>query len=150
MGASGKDYMRKCLEDRGYSYAVSFTTRPPRSNEIEGKDYFFLTKDYFKQLIDENHFYEYVVFNEWYYGTSNDQFYNDKIFIMTPKGLSHVSEKDREESLVIFFDIEEDIRRERLSSRNDADTIERRLLADALDFKDFKDFDIKITNPNFS
>ena len=40
--ASGKDHLRKILEGRGFKYGVSYTTRPPRKGEIDGKDYFFL------------------------------------------------------------------------------------------------------------
>jgi len=42
--ASGKDHFRKVLENKGFKYAVSYTTRPPRTGEVEGKDYFFSRK----------------------------------------------------------------------------------------------------------
>ena len=38
--ASGKDHARKVLEAYGAKYAVSYTTRPPRENEVDAKDYF--------------------------------------------------------------------------------------------------------------
>jgi hypothetical protein len=40
--ASGKDHLRKILEGRGFKYGVSYTTRPPRQGEIDGKDYLFV------------------------------------------------------------------------------------------------------------
>lgn len=147
--ASGKDHMRKQLESRGYKYAVSFTTRPPRTGEVDGKDYFFLTNEQFEKMIANNEFYEHVSFNGWHYGTSNDQFYNDDIFIMTPHGLSCVKEEDRKKSFVMFFDMKEGVRRRRLMERSDADSVDRRLAADNLDFADFKNFDIKLTNHDF-
>ena len=149
--ASGKDYLRKLLVDEGYKYQISYTTRPPRPNEIPNVDYFFLTEDEFKSMIDKDEFYEYVVFNNWYYGTSKKQFYsNDSMFIMTPAGLSHLSQKDRDESLVIYLDAPESIRRVRMSQRNDADNVERRIAADEKDFSEFENYDIHIDNHEFT
>ena len=42
--ASGKDHMRKILQGRGFTYGVSYTTRPKRPNEIDGEDYYFISK----------------------------------------------------------------------------------------------------------
>jgi guanylate kinase len=42
-GGSGKDHMRKKLEEAGFRYCVSHTTRPPRDEEINGKDYYFIS-----------------------------------------------------------------------------------------------------------
>ena len=64
-GASGKDHMRKTLEKRGYRYAVSYTTRPPRAGEINGKDYFFIQPPDAQDMIDRGEFYEWVAFNNW-------------------------------------------------------------------------------------
>jgi guanylate kinase len=146
---SGKDFARKKLESRGYSYAISYTTRPPRDTEVDGVDYIFVTDDQFNKMINNGEFYEYVAFNGWYYGTTIDQFYTDDIFIMTPHGISKVKEIDRKTSFIMYFDIDQDIRKERLMLRNDADKVDRRILADEEDFKDFTDFDIRITNPDF-
>jgi guanylate kinase len=147
--ASGKDHARKLLEERGNRYAVSFTTRPPRTGEVNGKDYFFITDEEFDKMIKEDKFYEYVSFNGWHYGTSNEQFYSDNVFIMTPHGISKIDPADRKKTFIVYFDIEEDIRRERLALRSDADTVDRRLIADTKDFENFTDFDIRITNSDF-
>lgn len=148
---AGKDHIRKLLESNNYEYAISYTTRPPRKGEINGKDYFFLTKEDFQDMIALDHFYEHVVFNNWYYGTTKEQFYGGSdIFIMTPAGLAHLSKEDRNESLVIFLDIAENIRYKRLLERGDIDNVERRINADQIDFKDFKDFDIRISDPDFN
>jgi guanylate kinase len=147
--ASGKDHTRKLLESKKFTYAVSYTTRPPRSNETDGKDYIFLSVEEFEKMIANDEFYEYVTFNGWYYGTSNRQFFENDIFIMTPYGISKINEEDRKKSIIIFFDIEEEVRKERLSQRSDADIVDRRLVADAQDFENFTNFDIRITNSNF-
>lgn len=149
-GASGKDFMRKRLEERGMTYAVSYTTRPPRPGEENGKDYFFLSQAQCQAMQDEDEFYEVIDFNGWSYGTTLKQFYRDDVFIMTPSGLSHLSKEDRAKSFVIFFDIDEEIRRQRLGERvMPGHTVEARLQADRELFAGFSDYDLKITNPNF-
>lgn len=149
--ASGKDHLRKILEGRGFNYGVSYTTRPPRKGEIDGKDYYFLEVNEFQDLIEQKFFYEHVTFNGWYYGTSREQWFTtDDIFIMTPSGIGKLHAADRKNSFIIYIDIPVEIRRDRLSERNDnADSIERRILADENDFEKFKDFDIRITDSNF-
>ena len=150
-GASGKDHLRKILEGRGFIYGTSYTTRPPREGEIDGHDYFFLTEDEFKKYREGNFWYESVQFNGWWYGTSYSQFKVEcNLFIMTPKGVSHINPIDRKECTIIYLDIPEEIRRERLEARNmPGDTIERRIKADEKDFSNFKDYDIIINNSNF-
>lgn len=148
--ASGKDHLRKILEGRGYKYGVSYTTRPPRNGEIDGIDYYFIEENEFKTMIEQKFFYEYVTFNEWYYGTSNSQFHlTDDVFIMTPSGISKLHAADRKNSFIIYIDIDIDIRRSRLALRSDADTVERRIEADENDFRNFTDFDIRLTDHNF-
>jgi guanylate kinase len=88
--ASGKDHLRKKFESRGFKYAVSYTTRPPREGEVDGKDYLFITDEEATKMVESNMFYEYVHFNGWLYGTTVIQFYMDDLFIMTPAGISHI------------------------------------------------------------
>lgn len=147
--AAGKDFLRKRLENRGFTYGISYTTRPKRPTEIDGKDYYFLSIKDFEKKIEQGFWYEYVKFNGWYYGTSKDQFYSDDIFIMTPTGISLMKPKDRLDSFIVYLDVPEEVRKQRLLERKDADSVDRRLKADAEDFKGFSDFDIRITNPNF-
>lgn len=148
--ASGKDHIRKKLEDRGFKYAVSYTTRPPREGEVDGKDYIFISEEVAQKMTQNDEFYEYVEFNGWLYGTSRLQFETDDVFIMTPTGLSHVDEVSRKQSFVIFIDIAEDVRRQRMIARDmPGDSVERRLEADRLDFENFSNYDIRITNHDF-
>jgi guanylate kinase len=51
-------------------FSISYTTRPPRPAERDGRDYFFVTQDEFERLVDEGAFLEHArVFDHWY-GTS--------------------------------------------------------------------------------
>ncbi len=150
-GGSGKDYFRSKFIEKGFKPNVAFTTRPKREGEIDGKDYHFLSVEEFKDRIDENFWQEYNIFKEdWYYGTSYISWNNSQIFIKEPHGVSQISIMDRKSTLVIYLDIPEEIRRERMNRRvGNADSVERRIEADRKDFENFTDYDIKITDPNF-
>lgn len=149
-GGSGKDHMRKMFQDEGFRYCVSHTTRPPRKDETHGVDYFFISLDgAIHEFILKDQFYEFVVFNGWLYGTSKEQFQRSNLFIMTPSGIAKLTPSDRKESLIVYLDIDEPIRKHRLSMRKDSDDVQRRLEADFNDFKDFTDFDERITDPFF-
>ena len=148
--ASGKDHLRKKFESKGFKYAVSYTTRPPREDEVDGKDYIFISDETANKMVHEGLFYEYVYFNGWLYGTTNQQFYSDDLFIMTPAGISHIKPEDRLTSFIIYTDIEMSIRMTRLANRNmPGDSMDRRIKADELDFANFNDYDLRITNPDF-
>ena len=65
----GKTTLTKKLEKNNPNFVISIshTTRKPRSNEIDGKDYFFVTQEKFDLLIKNNSFYEYAkIFNNLY------------------------------------------------------------------------------------
>lgn len=148
--AAGKDHARKiCEQWLGVDYQVSYTTRPARDEETPGRDYFFITESEFKDMIKKDLWFEYVVFNGWYYGTTCEQFdTSNSVFIMTPAGLSHLSEQDRSDSLVIYFDIPLEYRKNRMYERGgNADSVERRIAADAVDFEFYTDYDMSITDP---
>ena len=67
----GKTTLTKKIQQKyqNFKLSVSHTTRSPRSNEVEGVDYYFVTKEKFKTLINNNEFYEYAKIFENYYGT---------------------------------------------------------------------------------
>ena len=149
-GGSGKDHARKILEDRGFRYCVSHTTRPPREGEVNGEDYHFISIDSAAHhYIPKGLFYEFVMFNSWLYGTTIEEFEKSNLFIMTPSGVAKLLPGDRKDSLIVYLDIDEETRRSRLSGRRDADIVERRLRADDMDFENFTDFDHRITDPEF-
>ena len=121
-----------------------------REGEVHGKDYHFISEDEAKVLIESNFFYEYVIFNGWVYGTSIGEFYTKDLFIMTPKGISLMKPEDRKQSFVIYVDIDAETRKNRLLERDmPGDSLTRRIDADELDFADFNDYDLRITNSDF-
>lgn len=146
-GGSGKDHMRKVMEKRGFSYGISFTSRPKRTKEKEGRDYFFRDAEFFH--INKEIFLEIQKFNGWYYGISKGEFKEKNIFILSPKGIKDLPRSERKKSLVIYINPPAETRKKRLSERNDLDSVERRMLNDEKDFNGFKDFDVMITNDDF-
>jgi guanylate kinase len=150
-GGSGKDHLRKSLSEMGYKYCVSHTSRPPRQGEEDGVDYFFVgIEDVSDPVFLEKNFYEWVTFNGWFYGTSVSEFKQSDLLIMTPSGVEKLRPEDRKDSHIIYLDIPEEIRRQRLLSRRDADHVERILTADQEDFSNFDDYDEQITDPFFN
>jgi guanylate kinase len=71
----GKGTIRKALfaiPDNNFVYSVSMTTRKPRQDEVEGVDYFFVSKEQFEKNIAEGKFLEWAEFVGEYYGTPLD------------------------------------------------------------------------------
>ena len=67
----GKTTLTKKLVEHNsqFSISISHTTRKPRPNEIDGKDYHFISMEEFNKLIKTNNFYEYANIFDNYYGT---------------------------------------------------------------------------------
>jgi len=66
----GKGTVLKYILGRDdFVYSVSATTRSPREGEVDGKDYFYITKEKFEEMIAANEFIEYASYNGNYYGT---------------------------------------------------------------------------------
>jgi guanylate kinase len=146
-GGSGKDFLRKKMVGKGFSYGVSFTSRPPRVGESESVDYYFRSLDFFEANSDL--FLELQEFNGWKYGISKEEFNEKDLFILSPAGLKSLPDDLRKISFVIYLNPDEKTRIKRLGERNDADNVERRLIADKRDFSGFFDYDIMITNEDF-
>ena len=69
-GAGKTTLTKKIAENNsGFEISISHTTRKPRPNEIDGKDYHFISKEKFNNLIKENSFFEYANIFDNYYGT---------------------------------------------------------------------------------
>jgi len=149
---SGKDYAKRMLTDLGLREEISYTTRPPRTGEIGGKDYHYTTETNMLKMISDREFIQVHHFpNGFTYGTSKNEFEKNDVFIMTPEGLSKLGIQHRMSCFIVYIAISEDIRRERLNKReNFVDGVEKRIKDDYSQFKTFSDYDKKITNHNFT
>lgn len=70
----GKGTLMRCLTERYgyYALSISATTRAPRENEEDGREYFFKTKEEFERLIEQDRLVEYACYCGNYYGTPRD------------------------------------------------------------------------------
>lgn len=73
-GAGKGTIMKHLLEKYPgrYNLSISATTRKPRTGEVDGREYFFKTKEEFERMISEGKFLEHACFNGNYYGTPLD------------------------------------------------------------------------------
>ena len=129
---AGKTTLVKLLSEKNnFFISISHTTREPRPNELNGKDYFFVKHDEFKRLIQNDEFLEYAkVFNN-YYGTSRtpviQNLENNKnvIFDIDWQGADQIKNKGLNYKLITFFILppSKKVLFERLSNRDMKDKL---------------------------
>ncbi len=152
---SGKDYLLRELSSIGFVPSVKVTTRPKRDKEIDGSSYKFVkTEDFKNMLISEELLVHQDFLNDmghiWEYGILKEDFRRSQVFIMTPKEISQLPKDYRKNSFVVYLDIDRKVREGRLHIRKDKnDSISRRLDSDDLDFSNFRDFDLRLKDPEF-
>ena len=71
-GAGKTTLVKEISRRNNFQISISHTTRKPRSNEINGKDYYFVSDTEFKNLINDDKFLEYAKVFQHYYGSSKD------------------------------------------------------------------------------
>jgi len=148
---SGKNILKERFIKRGFIPDVSYTSRPQRPDEIDGTDYHFVSKNNFEIYRDHNNFYEWAEYRGNFYGTGQEQWDHCKIFIMETTGISKIHPEDRDDCFIIFINPPQDtrIKRMALERKWGWKEITKRLDFDKDCFKDFKDYDIMITNSDF-
>lgn len=148
---SGKTFLRKRFEERGFKFDVSYTTRPMRPGEVNGVDYNFISDDEFIRRISDNAFYEHVEYNGYRYGTGMYEWNNLPCFIMETAGIRHITSEDRKSCFIIYINppMSDRFIRMRDERKWDKETIEKRLATDADKFSSFKDYDLHLTTPKF-
>lgn len=119
--ASGKTEVAKLLAKKyGITKAITTTTRDMRTGEVDGKDYFFISKEKFKQKLNDDLFVEYTFYNDNLYGSTKDQITEDKCVVIDPAGLkSYTALKNKHFIVTFFLEADEDTRRQRMISRGD-------------------------------
>ncbi|MDA2969836.1 MAG: guanylate kinase [Actinomycetota bacterium] len=100
-------------------FSVSHTTREKRQGEVDGKDYFFVSEEEFKNLIDKNFFIEFEQYGDAFYGTGKDQIKNKKEVILLDLEVNGATKllKQYPHFIGIFIDIDNDSLKERLKIR---------------------------------
>lgn len=137
-------------------YSVSMTTRNMREGEVDGVNYYFVSKEEFEARINRGELLEYNVYNNNYYGTPKD-----KVLEKLEEGFNVFSEIDVNgakniknifpDSLLIYIAPPSiDILRERLIGRGteDRETVERRLKIAEEELKQVDFYDYVVVNDN--
>ena len=154
----GKTTLTKKIQQKFNSFkiSVSHTTRPPRSNEVDGVDYNFVSKEEFEYLIKEKKFYEYAKIFENYYGTLKknvDNIFkkNDIIFDIDWQGTKQLSNFKNLKLIKIFLITENKQElKNRLLKRdeNTIEEVEKRFKSFDEDIKHWNDYDYIVINKN--
>ena len=135
--ASGKTEVAKMLAAKyGIVKAITTTTRDMRVGEQNGRDYFFVSKEQFKKMIEENRFVEYTTYNENFYGSTKDQIAMNKCVVVDPAGLKAYISLNNSNIITFFLDSKEETRMHRMYLRGDDEIkIKNRLIHDREAFK---------------
>ena len=154
----GKTTLTKKIQQKysNFKISVSSTTRAPRSNEINGVDYNFISKKKFEELIQKKEFYEYAKIFDNYYGTLKKTVddtikNNDIIFDIDWQGTKQLS-KYKELNLVKIYlitDSKNELKNRLLKrDQNSEAEIEKRFNSFDDDVKHWNDYDYVIINKN--
>ena len=158
---AGKTTLVKLLSQRkNFNISVSHTTREPRSNEIDGKDYFFINNKEFNNLIKNNQFLEHAkVFNN-FYGTSKkpviDLLSSGKnvIFDIDWQGTEQIKSQNIKYKIITFFVLppSKQVLFERLSNRDMKDKLiaSERMKEFYKDVQHWIDYDFVVINDNLN
>ena len=153
----GKTTLTKKIQQKYQSFkiSVSSTTRLPRSNEVDGVDYYFVSHEKFKELIKENKFYEHAKIFENYYGTLKKNvdktiLNNDIIFDIDWQGTKQLTKFKNLNLIKIYLITEKKELKKRLIKRNQnsESEIEERFKSFDEDVKHWNDYDYIIINKN--
>jgi len=114
-----------------YETSISHTTRQPRPNEIDNKDYYFVNEDEFKRLINNEEFLEYAKVFSNFYGTTRtpviDKLNKGKnvLFDIDWQGADQIKNKKLDYKLVTFFILppSKEVLFKRLSNRDMKDKL---------------------------
>ncbi len=153
----GKTTLTKKIQQKYQTFkiSVSHTTRSPRSNEVDGVDYFFVSHSKFENLIKKDEFYEHAKIFENYYGTLKSNvdemiLKNDIIFDIDWQGTKQLSKYKNLNLIKIYLITNKDELKKRLIKRNQntSEEIEKRFNSFEENIKHWKDYDYILLNEN--
>lgn len=115
--------------------SVSTTTRPPRTGEVEGKEYNFTTTAHFKDMIKQDSFLEWAIVHDYYYGTRREKVREllltgqDLILEIDVQGAKQIKEKVSDAVSIFLVPPSREILEQRIIGRGteDSERIRQRL-----------------------
>tara|TARA_B100001027_G_C16140525_1_gene273423 strand:- start:44 stop:634 length:591 start_codon:yes stop_codon:yes gene_type:complete len=154
----GKTTLTKKIQQKypSFKISVSHTTRPPRSNEVDGVDYHFVSMEKFKELIKQKKFYEYAEIFENFYGTLKENvdqtiIDNDIIFDIDWQGTKQLSKFKNLKLIKIYLitDSKKELKNRLIKrDQNSEEEIKKRFSAFDEDIKHWNDYDYIVINKN--
>ena len=155
-GAGKTTLVRKISKLKNYQVSISHTTRTPRTNEVNGKDYFFVKKKEFKNLIKKKQFLEHAKVFKNYYGSSKKLVLSklkkgkNVIFDIDWQGTKQIKQKKLKYKLITFFILppSRKILYQRLSRRDMRDKliVEERMQQFDKDILKWRSYDFVVIN----
>jgi guanylate kinase len=154
---AGKTTLTKKISENNKNFAisVSHTTRKPRPNEIDGKDYYFVSEKDFNELVKNKNFYEHAKIFDNYYGTLKKSVLDllkeckDVLFDIDWQGTQQLK-KIENLSIVTIFILPPNIKtlKERLFNRhkNQEDLIEKRMKKFTEELSHWNEYDYVVVN----
>ncbi|MGI6053327.1 MAG: guanylate kinase [Clostridium sp.] len=153
---AGKGTVMKALLERhdNYALSISATTRSPREGEVDGREYFFKTKEEFEQMIAGDELVEYAQYVGNYYGTprayvqASLEAGKDVLLEIEIQGAKKVREKFPEAVLVFITPPDAEELKRRLTGRGteSAEKIAARLSRAAQEASQMEDYDFILVN----
>jgi guanylate kinase len=140
--------------DLPFHFVVTTTTRPPRVDEVNGRDYFFVSKEEFARMIENDEFFEYAIVYKDYKGNSKKQVRDalasgqDVVMRLDVQGAATVRKLAPEAVLVFLTTQSEQELVERLKGRktDTAEDLGLRIATAQQELKRAKEFDYVIVN----
>ena len=155
-GAGKTSLSKKIKEEiKNFEISISHTTRKPRNDEVNGKDYHFISKEEFLKKINNNEFYEYAKIYDNYYGTSkkavNDLLEKNKniIFDIDWQGTQQLVKFSNLKFLKVFLlpPNKNELEKRLINRNKDSDkSLSKRLKAYEEDKLHWKEYDVVLVN----
>ncbi len=155
-GAGKTTLVKKISKNRNFFVSVSHTTREPRPNEKNGKDYYFVSKNNFKKLIRKNEFLEHAKVFDNYYGSSKNlvlkQLRNGKniVFDIDWQGTRQIRNKKLNYRLITIFILppsrKELLKRLSKREKKNMKTVNKRMKEFKKDLLKWKEYDYVVIN----
>jgi guanylate kinase len=139
---------------RNLDFSISYTTRPPRGSEQNGKEYFFVTQQEFEAMIAADEFLEYATVFGNYYGTARrflreaENRSNDLLLDIDVQGASKIKKKIPDAVSIFILPPDRKTLEERLRKRGeDSDPVIRRRLDTARrEIENYEKYDYILVN----
>ena len=150
-GAGKTTLVKKIAQENNFKISISYTTRKPRTNEANGNDYFFISEEKFKNLIDNNEFLEYAKVFENYYGSSLNKGEN-VIFDIDWQGTEQIKKQKLNYKIITFFILppskSELFNRLKNRDMKDKNIVEERMNQFNEDITHWENYDFVVINDN--